>query len=294
MSSGRFRQLFPILGVFIILALPGAQAAAINWPAVGSWALSWLRDLVFYLILGLLAIWLIPKPLNRWSEVARRSPVKSFGVGIVILVAGYAAMIILFVLLLALGIFFYSLQFSNLSGIAFGLGLPGTGLAFGVLNFIVAYASKLVVVFLLGKLILEGLYPKALKHNIWPLLAGLLVYLLLRAIPWLGWAIGSVVTLLGLGAIWLGLFTRPTAAGATVETPAPDEQAVMTAESEQVEEGGTNVQTSEAEPAEVQDQPVTNPVEPTSEMAPELGELVEGDTVEKNIVDDANDPKEQA
>ena len=289
MGINRVKQFFPILGVLIILALPGGQSAAINWPAIGAWALNWLRSFALFLILGGLAIWLIPKPLIRWSEVARRSPVKSFGVGIVILIAGYAALVILFVLLLASGIFFYSVRFSNLASLILNLGVPGAALVFGSFNLVVSYISKLVVVFLFGRLLLESIYPKALKHNFWPLLVGLVIYLLLRAIPWLGWAIGSVATLVGLGAIWLGLFSRSAAVEAAVEPPPPAEPAIQTTASEQ-QEGETNLPTPEPESVGVQDQPVVNP----PDWAPELGNSGEDDMVKQDIGAEASSQDEVA
>jgi len=189
---------------------------------IGAWFLYWLRDLATFLALGLLVIWLIPRPFNRWSEIARRSPLKSFGAGIVVIIIGYVGFAILFALVLALGIFLYVIQFNDLGGAVLGFGLPATAVAFGALNVFVAFISKLVVAFLFGKILFERWYPKALAHNIWPLLLGLIVYLLIRAIPWLGWAVGVIVTLVGLGAIWLDL-SHPKAV--VENSPAVEEQA---------------------------------------------------------------------
>jgi hypothetical protein len=190
-----------IIGVFALLS---PAAAPVNWQGVGQWMLDFGRDLLFFLVLGLLAIWLFPNVLKRCAQVLRRSPVKSFFTGIAVLFAGYASILILFLLVIVIGIFFYVITFGDAGGLIFGLGLPAVGLVFGALNLTVAYLTKLVVAFLIGLLLLETLLPKALKHNIWPLLAGVVVYLLIRAIPWLGWAIGVAATLAGLGAIWLG------------------------------------------------------------------------------------------
>jgi hypothetical protein len=211
---------------------------------VGAWILNWLRDLVTFAILGLLVIWIIPKPLNRWSENVRRHPLKSLAAGVFVLIVGYIGIVILFGLILALGIFFYAIQFGDLGGTLLGVGLPATGVAFSALNVFVAFISKLVVAFAFGKIVLEHIFPKALKHNIWPLLLGVIIYLLIRAIPWLGWAIGSVVTLIGLGGIWLGLkwsktFESETAASSSEPLPTPEaesDQPQPAAPPEQAEE----------------------------------------------------------
>jgi hypothetical protein len=219
MKMNPIKSFFPLLGIFIIFAIPSSRHTAIDWNAIGIWALDWVRAFVTFLILGLLAIWIIPKPLNRWSEVVRRAPMKSFGVGILVVIVGYAGILLLMALILALGIFLIVIKLSDLGSAVLTLGLPALGLILGVLNFVIAFVSKLVVIFFFGKILLERLSAKALKHNIWPLLVGLVIYLLVRAIPWLGWVIGVVVTLIGLGAIWLGL-SRPKAAVEAAAAPA--------------------------------------------------------------------------
>lgn len=214
------------LGLSGIAAAPLPQSSGIDWPVVGAWFLEFGISLITFLILGVLALWLIPKPFDRWAETVRQAPFKSFGLGILALFSGYAAILILFILLLAIGIFLYAINFGNLGAIVLGLGLPGTGLIFGALNLLVAYASKLVVALLLGKIIFERLAPKAIGRNFWPLLVGLILYLLVRSIPWLGWAVGVGVTLLGLGAIWLGSLRprRELAAPSAVQPDvAPDQ-----------------------------------------------------------------------
>ncbi len=230
---------------------------------IGAWFLYWLRDLATFLALGLLVIWLIPRPFNRWSEIARRSPFKSFGAGIVVIIVGYVGFAIVFALVLALGIFLYVIKFGDLGGAVLGFGLPATAVAFGALNVFVAFISKLVVAFLFGKILFERWYPKALAHNIWPLLLGLIVYLLIRAIPWLGWAVGSVVTLVGLGAIWIGLSRLK----APVEAPSD----VAAGKSPAAESGNLEPLPDDPLATEVTTDQPTLPIE--------MSEMVEPDTV---------------
>lgn len=199
--------LFPLFPAIVFLSIPNIQLAGIDWPVVGAWALNFLRSFIIFLIIGGLAVWLIPRAFDSWSENVRRSPFKSFGLGIVSLFAGYAGIFVLFFLVLAVGVAFYLGSFGNLGWIVLSIGLPAVGLTFGILNLFVAYVSKLVVALLVGKAIFESLAPKANAHKIFPLLLGLVIYLLVRAIPFLGWAVGVVVTLIGLGAIWIGLTT---------------------------------------------------------------------------------------
>jgi hypothetical protein len=56
----------------------------------------------------------------------------------------------------------------------------------------------------------------------WPLLVGVLLYVLVVGIPYLGFVVSVVVTLLGLGAMWLSLrsYTPKVVAPTLVLQPA--------------------------------------------------------------------------
>lgn len=47
-------------------------------------------------------------------------------------------------------------------------------------------------------------------NQAWPLLVGVLLYVVLAGIPYLGFVVSVLVTLLGLGAMWLSLRQRTT------------------------------------------------------------------------------------
>jgi hypothetical protein len=58
-----------------------------------------------------------------------------------------------------------------------------------------------MVAYMVGSLIFSIIAPVALNDAILPLLLGLLIYVPLASIPNLGFVIGLVTTLIGLGAI---------------------------------------------------------------------------------------------
>lgn len=220
MKLGRIISMLSVFGAFSFLFIP-TQTGGIDWATLGSWALSWLTSLVTFLILGALALWLLPKPFNRWADNVGRAPFKAFGAGILVIIVGYPAIFILLLLVIFIAAFLYLITFNGLGGMILGFGLPAVGLVFGILNLFVAYISKLVVAFFLGKIILTRVTPKAKPHRFWMLLLGVVIYLLVRAIPWLGWAVSVVVTLVGLGAILLGL-GQQKAAPETAEEIVPE------------------------------------------------------------------------
>jgi len=171
--------------------------------SLGRWILARLRDFVTLLVLGGLAIWLIPALLGRWAERVRATPLPAAGWGLVALILGYAGAALAALVIISLGIFLGIITLGGLARSVFGIGFSSLGLVFTIFTLFVSYGSKLIVSYLAGKLILARLAPQSAEHRFWPLLVGVVVYVLLRSIPFLGWLIGLLVTLLGLGAIWL-------------------------------------------------------------------------------------------
>jgi hypothetical protein len=183
---------------------PGGQ---VNRDEVVSWSLEQGRLLVQYLIVGALTAWIMPSRFYRWSDRLRTRPVASGLYGFVGFITGFAGAILLFVLFLAMGIGLATITLNGLAVATWGLGFSSTWLAFSVFLLFALFISKVIVSYLGGLLILERLAPRAARYWIWPLLLGLVLYVLLRAIPFLGLAIGLLVTIFGLGAAILA-FSR--------------------------------------------------------------------------------------
>ncbi len=187
--------------------------ASIN---VGRWFLQRARELVTLLALGALVLWLIPDLLNKVIGKAVSEPLPSSGWGLVIVIAGYVGAAVLAGLVLALAIFFGVLTLGGLGRTIMGVGFSSLGLAMAIFVLLVTYGSKLVIAFWGGKWTLEKLFPQYAESKVWPLVLGVLIYVFLRAIPILGWIFGVVVTLIGMGAMWLAF--RDWRTPAVVET----------------------------------------------------------------------------
>jgi hypothetical protein len=80
------------------------------------------------------------------------------------------------------------------------------------------YLSKIVVAYLVGSLLLRRWQRDSRWWMLLPFLLGLLIYTLVVAIPFLGWAISIIVAAVGTGAIYLSFFPR----GAQALTPSPE------------------------------------------------------------------------
>jgi cytochrome b561 len=88
---------------------------------------------------------------------------------------------------------------------------------------LVALVSKLIVSYLIGKLTLEafkanpgGGWQKAL-----PLLIGVVIYVILSALPFVGWVFDLVATIIGTGAVWFLLVPGKSTTNMQPELPLP-------------------------------------------------------------------------
>ena len=183
----------------------------------GEWFLVHLRQMVQFLIVGGLVSWLFPVNFSRWSDTLRRRPIASGLYGFVGFVTGFAGVFLLALLVLVIGIGLAILTLRGLAITTWGLGLSATALLFSIFMLFVLFISKVIVSYVIGLLILERLIPRAAGHRFWPMLLGLIFYVLLRAIPYLGLGIGFLVTIFGLGAAMLALGSRDKLAWRLVE-----------------------------------------------------------------------------
>jgi hypothetical protein len=185
----------------------------------GDWLIGRLRELVTYLLIGGLLIWLFPNLLENWANQIRRKPLAAGGWGLVAYVVGFVAHLILFLLILVVGISFAVVTLWSLAWAWWGVGFSALALTFSLFLVAIAFISKIIMAYLFGKLIFERFTSRADMRKPWPLLVGLIIYVLLCGIPYLGWAISLIVTFLGLGAIWLS-YTQRNDRGREVEASA--------------------------------------------------------------------------
>lgn len=175
---------------------------------VGSWMVKRLRAFITLLILGALVIWQLPSLLQKVSDSAKTKTGSSLGWGIVTLIVVYVSAFIIAGLIIAGGLFFGVITLGGLSKSIFSIGFSSLGLALAVFGLLVSYVSKLVISFTVGKLIFQRIAPTYAEQLAWPMILGILIYVILRAIPLLGWLIGALVTLTGIGAMWLAYRDR--------------------------------------------------------------------------------------
>jgi cytoskeletal protein CcmA (bactofilin family) len=167
-----------------------------------NWTLDLLRTIVTLIALGLLLGWLAPNFVKALIEKAQTNPAANIGWGLVSYAAFFFVLLVILAVMIAGGMFFGVLTLGGISGTIIWLGILAM-LAITV-GFILAvsFLTKIVVAWLGGKLILNRFNPALAEHKVWPLVLGVVIVAFAMALPLIGWLIGFMVVLLGLGALW--------------------------------------------------------------------------------------------
>jgi magnesium-transporting ATPase (P-type) len=206
-------------------ASPEVQAGfTINWQLVGDWFLGRLRSLVILVVFCLLGFWVMPGIITRASGRLREKPLKSLGTGLIgTLISFNAVLAAILVAAIFTAIGFW-LVFATVWEL--GIFVWATGLSLVVLFIILVcififFITKAIVAYTLGNLILKRVTLKPSWMKILALLAGLIVYVLLAGLPYVGWVVGILATGFGCGSAWLDYRQKREEAKLSFIPPAP-------------------------------------------------------------------------
>jgi cytoskeletal protein CcmA (bactofilin family) len=187
------------------------------------------RILSSLLILGALALWLIPSLFRRSIDQLHTSPGPSAGYGILVSIGGYIAAFFAALIIIAVGIILTAFTLGGLRQVTFGLGFAALGLAGAIFVMLIFFGSRLILAYLVGEWLVKVIAPNSTiaKQSFWSLAIGVLIYAILAAIPFVGWIFGLISTIFGMGALWLVYINwRKSRKPALmpVDTPAPPVQ----------------------------------------------------------------------
>ncbi len=185
----------------------------------------WL-NLTSLLAVGALLIVLLPGLFHRTVTELRKQPLPSAGFGILTVILGYIGLFLAGGAILAVSILFTVLSAGGLRIATFSFGFASLALIGTVFTMLVIYGSKIVVSYLVGNWILVKLFPesKAAASTFWGMALGVLIYSILRVIPFFGGVLAFIVIILGMGAMWLAYRNRKGVPETAVEvstTPEP-------------------------------------------------------------------------
>ncbi len=167
-----------------------------------------LRSFVALLLVGLLLIWVAPNWVRRRVGTVLDRPLASLGLGVLSLIAFVILGVVILLATLVLAIIFGLLSLGGLVALILGLGLLAEVILVLIFWISTNYLAQIIVSFLAGVLLVEAVRPGRGSGRVLPLVVGLILYVILRAIPVLGPLVGLVVVLLGLGTLFHWVWTK--------------------------------------------------------------------------------------
>lgn len=183
--------------------LSSALQQAPNTGDLQNWLLAQVRRFSGLLIVGLIALLLVPASVKRLADTVEHRPLPSFGWGIVAWIVLVLSIVGLILLTIFFAIFYGSITLGDLAGlvvlVGITLGLVWTTAVYLFINYII----PLVLSYLGGRWILARARPEWKGSPVFPFILGLILYVILTGLPTLGDFISAVLDLIGLGALWL-------------------------------------------------------------------------------------------
>jgi cytoskeletal protein CcmA (bactofilin family) len=190
------------------------------------WFLRNLRRLVALVVVGLLLVWLAPSWIRRPAGELEARPWPSLGLGAATVFGFPVALFVLGAVIVLLAILLGILTLGNLAGWVVGLGIAIFVALVVLFGLLATYLAKIVVGYWGGRLVLKNINPDWAARPIWSVLLGVLIVAVLMAIPVVGGLFGFIITLFGLGTLWLLLRRKEVSEDETVD----DETIVAKAE----------------------------------------------------------------
>jgi len=168
-----------------------------------AWLLGLVRNTVTLLIVGLLLAWLAPGLARRGSDLLKAKPWPSLGWGLVLFFGVWIAALVIVVAAGLIALLFTVLTLFKLAGLIFAVGMLLASILIVAYVIAAGLLAKIIVGYLIGRLILRGLDPATGAGRVWPLVLGLVILAVAASIPCLGLIANLLVVLFGLGAQWL-------------------------------------------------------------------------------------------
>jgi hypothetical protein len=147
--------------------------------------LFWLVSTAALIFVGVLVKAFFPGVSERAVAFVSDSPWASLGVGLVFLVAVPVALLIVMITV---------------------AGIPAAIIA-GMLYLVFAYVSRVFIGVWIGRKVMALFKRGRVASFFWPLLVGVVIIGLVGLIPVLGWLFRVFCLLIGLGALWLALWS---------------------------------------------------------------------------------------
>lgn len=198
-------------GIECLTDAPSAQepsAQSNNSAALGEWTQNRVRELVVLFIVGVVLVLALPRRMDRWSELLTAKPVWCGLIGLLVAINGFVLIFLLTLLVALVGWFFFVVSLSSFGWLIWFAGFGLMTAAFWLFILFLFYASQAIVAYWGAAYLMNRFAPQTNLHRVLPLLLGLIVLVLLMAIPYIGALVWVAASCLGAGAVVMRLGDR--------------------------------------------------------------------------------------
>lgn len=188
----------------------GNDESNVAW--VSTYLTQAIREFVSLAIVGVVGIFLLPRPLQLPLQQLRLRPVSSLGIGVLTFILSFAVWLVVLLLLLLAVFLFLALRLSDLAIVSLmAVGLLNVGGA-GAFYFVAIYVSRIVVCLYVGRILVQiALGDDGTNRMLYfHLLAGVALLALLVYLPFIGGALNALALALGLGALFQAMMYART------------------------------------------------------------------------------------
>jgi cytoskeletal protein CcmA (bactofilin family) len=171
-------------------------------PTLADRLLDGLRRYVSVLVVGGLLLWLLPRLIRGAADAVRGRPLVSFGVGVLGFVGVVVALVLLVLVTVLVAVVLGLLGLGSLTGVTVFGGILVAAVVVFLLVLALVFAAPATVGLALGRLLVRG-DGRSFLGWLGALALGVLVVVLVAAIPVVGGWLEALLVLLGLGALLL-------------------------------------------------------------------------------------------
>lgn len=172
---------------------------------VARWSFRQLRRLATFLLIGVLMMWVVPGWTRKLARNLESKPLPSLGWGVVAIAVFGAVMVMLVIATVLLTIVFGAVTLGGLAGrlaVLGGIVTTSAGFSFSLLW---RYVTTIVISLFVGQMIFRAFNSPAEQNRWWPVVLGVVIFVIVTAVPVLGWLVKLAAVLFGLGAFWIWL-----------------------------------------------------------------------------------------
>jgi len=170
-----------------------------------TWIWRVMKAFITLLIIALLLFWLMPKKFDQSQQILQHKPAKSFGYGLLAFFGGFALLFFSLIIIASFTAFLALITFGTLGFYFFLIGFSVFFLTLALYLLLTFIGSKIVVAYFVGNWLLKAMSKTPTQGRIMPLMLGLILYILVGYVPFLGFTVRTIITLFGAGAILLVL-----------------------------------------------------------------------------------------